>query len=101
MHDKGVIRSNLEETNRLSVAFKSTFLHPYNLQWDLSSPDREVASVMDSKFARDRGNVVDEAKILEREKLRRWRWVDVEIWEWKAPSLLPTFNLRLNFWSPQ
>jgi hypothetical protein len=53
MHDKGVIRSDLEETNHLSAPFKLTFIHACHLQRDLSSPDGEVASVVDSEFVRD------------------------------------------------
>jgi hypothetical protein len=75
--------------------------HACHLQWYLSGPDSEIASVVDSEFARDRGDMVDEAKILERKKLGRWRWVNVEIWEWEAPCLLPTFNLCLDLRSPQ
>jgi hypothetical protein len=100
MHDKGVIRSDLEEASRLSATIKLILHSASHLQWDLPSPNREVVSVLDSEFARDRGDMVNEAKILEREKLRRWYGIYVEVWKWKASSLLPTFNLRLDFRSP-
>jgi hypothetical protein len=56
---------------------------------------------MDTKFTGDGGNMVNETEVLKREKLRGWRWVYVKIWEWKTPSLLPTFNFCLNLWGPK
>jgi hypothetical protein len=56
---------------------------------------------MNTKFAGDGGNVVDESEVLEREELRSGRWVDVKIWEGKVPSLLPAFNFDLNLRSPK
>jgi hypothetical protein len=72
-----------------------------DLQWYLTSPDGKIASIVNTKFARDRGNMVDEAEIFEREKLRGWGWVDIKIWEWKNSSLLPTFNIRLDLRCPK
>ena len=56
---------------------------------------------MESEFARDGSDVVDETEVLEREELGSGRWVDVKIWEWEVPSLLPALNLGFDFWSPQ
>jgi hypothetical protein len=83
MHDKAIINSDLQE------------------QWYLASPDGEIASIVDTKFAGDGGDMVDEAEILKREELRGWCWVDIKIWEGKNPSLLPTFNFGLDLWSPK
>jgi hypothetical protein len=83
MHDKAVINSNFEK------------------QWYLTGPDGEIASIMDTQFAGDGSNMVDESEVLEREELRSRRWVDVKIWEGKVPSLLPAFNFDLNLTSPK
>jgi hypothetical protein len=56
---------------------------------------------VNTKFARDRGNVVNEAEVLKTEELRRWCWIYVKIWKGKISGLLPTLNLCLNLWSPK
>jgi len=44
--------------------------------------------------------MVNKAEILEGKELRRGCWIDVKIWEWEYPSLLPIFYLGFNFRSP-
>ena len=45
--------------------------------------------------------MVNEAKVLKREELRSWRRIDVKIGKGKVSSLLPAFNICLDFRSPQ
>lgn len=45
--------------------------------------------------------MVNQAKILEGKELRSRSWVDVQIWEWEVPGLLPALDLCLDFGSPQ
>jgi hypothetical protein len=83
MHDKAIVDSDLQE------------------QWDLASPDGEIAGVMDTKLTGNGGDMVDQAEIFEGEELRGRRWVDVKIWKWENSSLLPTFNVGFDLWSPK
>jgi hypothetical protein len=85
----------------LSVTLGHRLLTLDYSQWDLTRPDGEAACIGISQFARDRGNMVDEAEVLQREELRRRRWVEVQVRERKAPSALPAFDLSLDLRGPK
>jgi len=100
VHDKGVIGSNLEKAVYLVSLAESLLTEAEYLQWDLTCPDCEIACIVIAQFTRHGGDMVYQAKFLEREELRRRCWVEVEIREGKVPSSLPAFNLSLDLWGP-
>lgn len=70
------------------------------LRGDLPCPEGELVGVELLHLLADRGNVVDQAQVLEREKLGSWRRVDTQAGKGKHPSAAPLVDGSLDFRRP-
>lgn len=72
-----------------------------NLQWDLSAPNGEVPSIVNCQFSGNSRDMMYDPKVLNGKESRGRSRVDVHVWEWKVPSLLPYLDLGFDLRCPK
>jgi hypothetical protein len=82
MHDERIARANLKQ------------------EWNLSSPDGEIAGIMDAELTGNGSNMMNETEVFESETLRVGSWIDIQIREGEVPGLLPTLDICFDFRGP-
>jgi hypothetical protein len=69
-------------------------------RWDLPSPKREPIGIDRTQLVADRGNMMEQPQIFEREELRGGGRIDVQTREREHSGLLPLPNLGLDLGCP-